>query len=80
MQDKIILVKNLRIFEDTSKKNSTFLLDVIGKLMFEGWFAMDREKNLSDSNININISLRQVLDLPVRTLQIRQILNSIPKA
>lgn len=75
-----MLVKNLRIFEDISKKNSTFLLDVIGKLMFESLFAMDREKNLSDSNININISLRQVLDLPIRTLQIRQILNSIPKA
>ncbi len=49
-QDKVIRVKHLWIFEDTSKKDSASLPDFEGKPTFEGFLATDREVIFSDSD------------------------------
>lgn len=46
-QDKVIWVKDLQIFEDTSEKASTSLPNFEGKPTFEGFLAIDREGNSS---------------------------------
>lgn len=45
--------------------------------MFKGFFIIDWEKNLSNSNINTNILSRQVLDSSIKNLQMKQILKPI---
>lgn len=57
-QDKVIRVKDLQIFEDTSKKTSTSLLDFKGKPTFEGFLATDQEGNSSKNNDTITDELR----------------------
>ena len=58
-QDMVIRVKDLRIFEDTSRKDLTLLPDYEGKPTFEGFLATDREGQSSDSDIDKTPSPRQ---------------------
>lgn len=51
-QDKVIRIKNLQIFEDTTEKASTALPDFEGKPTFEGFFVTDQEGNSSESDDN----------------------------
>lgn len=49
-QDKVIWVKDLQIFEDTSEKTSTSLPEFEGKPTFEGFLTTNQEGNSSKSN------------------------------
>lgn len=68
LQDKIIWVKDFRIFEDTSKKNSISLPNFESKSLFEDFLTLNQKENLSNRDININIVLKQALGLLTKTL------------
>ncbi len=51
-QDKVIWVKDLQIFEDTSEKVSTALPDFEGKPTFESFLVTNQEGSSSESNDN----------------------------
>lgn len=53
-QDKVIWVKDLCIFEDTSQKTSTSLPNFSGKPTFEGFLATDKEAPTSSESENDN--------------------------
>ncbi len=51
-QDKVIRVKDLQIFKDTSEKASIALPDFEGKRTFEGFLITDQEGSSSESDDN----------------------------